>query len=86
MVFLALVGVHALIFRPLVYNNTAAIDRAPKLPGVAKLAGGLSLLLWLSVMTMGRLIGYYEGPKRPVVADSRPAVTAQFAAVDRASR
>ena len=57
------------IFRPRVYNNTAAIDKAPSLPGVAKAAGALSLILWLSVLTFGRLIGYYEGPGSP----GRPA-------------
>jgi hypothetical protein len=72
MVSLALVGVHAAIFRPLVYNNTAAIDKAPSLPGTAKAAGALSLILWLSVLTMGRLIGYYEGPGSP----GRPAAQA----------
>jgi hypothetical protein len=60
MLFLAFVGVHAAIFRPSVYNNTAEIDRAPLLPGRAKLAGALSLFIWLGVLSMGRLIGYYE--------------------------
>ena len=55
----------AAIFRPRVYNNTAAIDKAGSLPGVAKAAGALSLILWLSILTMGRLIGYYEGPGSP---------------------
>ena len=77
---LALVFVHAMIFRPLVYNNTKAIDAAPSLPGTAKLAGALSLILWLGVLTMGRLIGYWEGPgspgkpAKPAAAISRPAV------------
>jgi hypothetical protein len=62
MTCLALVGVHALIFRPLVYNNTEKIDRSPTMPLQAKLAGALSLLLWFSVLSFGRLIGYYEGP------------------------
>src|SRR5215472_17294621 len=69
MACLVLVGVHAAIFRPRVYNNTAAIDKTPSLPGVAKAAGALSLILWLSVLTFGRLIGYYEGPGSP----GRPA-------------
>ncbi len=60
---LALVGVHALIFRPLVYNRTEQIDRSAEIPREAKLAAILSLVLWLGVLTMGRLIGYYEGPK-----------------------
>ena len=72
MACLVLVGVHAAVFRPWVYNNTAAIDKAPSLPGVAKAAGALSLILWLSVLTMGRLIGYYEGPGSP----GRPAAQA----------
>jgi hypothetical protein len=72
MACLVLVAVHAAIFRPLVYNNTAAIDKAPSLPGIAKAAGALSLILWLSVLTMGRLIGYYEGPGSP----GRPAAQA----------
>jgi hypothetical protein len=57
---LCLVAVHAIIFRPRVYNQTEEIDRAPSLPGRAKLAGALSLVIWLSVLSMGRLIGYYE--------------------------
>ena len=61
--FLALVGVHALIFRPTVYNKTEEIDRAPAIPGRAKAAAVLSLVIWLGVLTMGRLIGYYEGDK-----------------------
>jgi hypothetical protein len=71
MSLLVLVGVHAAIFRPRVYNNTDAIDRAPSLPGRAKLAGALSLCLWLGVLTMGRLIGYYEPPGSPVAAASQ---------------
>ena len=85
MVCLALVGVHALIFRPRVYNNTATMDKAPSLPGVAKTAGALSLILWLSVLTMGRLIGYYEGPRNPQAYQTRqPAV--QLTGLGRVSR
>ena len=69
MSLLALVGVHALIFRPRVYNNSAAIDKEPTLPARAKLAGALSLALWLGIVTMGRLIGYWEGPGSPLNPD-----------------
>jgi hypothetical protein len=65
MTFLALIGIHALIFRPLVYNNTAELDKSPTIPARAKLAGALSLFLWFGVLTFGRLIGYYEGPGSP---------------------
>jgi hypothetical protein len=78
MSLLVFVGVHAAIFRPRVYNNTAEIDRAPLLPGRAKLAGALSLLIWLGVLTMGRLIGYYE-PKtgQPQAEFRQPVHVAQ---------
>jgi uncharacterized membrane protein len=60
---LALVGVHALIFRPTVYNKTADLDRAPVIPARAKAAACLSLVLWLGIMSMGRMIGYWEQPR-----------------------
>jgi len=50
-----LVAVHALIFRPRVYNRVAALS------GV-KLAAGFSLLLWLAIMCAGRGIGYIHPP------------------------
>ena len=65
MTLLVLIGIHALVFRPTVYSKTEEIDRAPAIPGRAKAAAILSLVLWLSVLTMGRLIGYYEGDKTP---------------------
>ena len=73
---LALVGVHALIFRPTVYNRTEEIDKAPALPGRAKAAAVFSLLIWTSVLTFGRLIGYYEGGEK-----SQTAVPATVRAV-----
>jgi hypothetical protein len=63
MSLLFLVGVHALVFRRSVYGNTEAIDRAPAIPGVAKLAACLSLALWLGIMSCGRWIAYFERPE-----------------------
>ena len=63
MTLLAMVGVHALIFRPRVYNHPEELDRAPQIPSVAKWAASLSLLLWAGLVVMGRLIGYYEPPR-----------------------
>jgi hypothetical protein len=57
-----LVGVHALIFRPIVYNRAAELDLAPQIPARAKLAAALSLLLWTGIMIMGRGIGYIDVP------------------------
>jgi hypothetical protein len=59
---LALVGVHALVFRPGVYNNAAELDRAPQMPTRAKVAAALSLLLWIGIACVGRGIGYVETP------------------------
>jgi len=77
MASLVLVAIHALIFRPMVYNNTAAIDAAPSLPGRAKLAGALSLIIWFSVLSNGRLIGYWEGPGSP----GKPVASAMHSTV-----
>jgi len=61
MVLLALVAVHAVVFRSSVYNKAAALDQLKPLPVRAKLAAGLSLLLWLSIACAGRAIGYISG-------------------------
>ena len=59
---LALVAVHAMVFRSGVYNNTAALDKARRMPGQAKLAAAISLILWISIACAGRGIGYIEPP------------------------
>jgi len=56
---LALIGVHALVFRRSVYRKTTELDLAPVVPGHAKLAAAASLILWTGVVCAGRLIGYY---------------------------
>jgi hypothetical protein len=84
MASLILVAAHAIFFKPRVYDNTAAIDAEPSLPSRAKWAGALSLLIWFSIMSNGRLIGYYEGPGAPgkpiaAVVRSVPVAAAQVA-------
>jgi hypothetical protein len=56
MALLALVGVHALVFRARVYGNTARLDVAETVEG--KLAAAISLLLWAGLIVSGRLIAY----------------------------
>lgn len=63
MSLLALVAIHAIIFRPHVYNHPEELDASPVIPTRAKAAGALSLVLWTCVVCAGRLIGYYEPPK-----------------------
>jgi hypothetical protein len=60
-----LIIIHALVFRS-VYRNVADLDRSPVIPGRAKLAAVLSMILWISVVTAGRWIGYWE-PTKPAV-------------------
>jgi len=60
MTLLLLVGVHALIFKPTVYDHPEELDKAPMIPTRAKAAAVLSLILWVSIPVCGRLIGYYE--------------------------
>jgi hypothetical protein len=60
MIILGLIGVHALIFRPIVYNKTEELDRSPVIPTKAKVAAILSLVLWTSMVVMGRLIAYWD--------------------------
>jgi hypothetical protein len=62
LLFLALIILHALAFRGIVYSRAAEMDRAGRVPGAAKLAAGLSLLLWACVACMGRGIGYVDPP------------------------
>ena len=57
---LVLVGVHAIVFKPAVYNHPEELDKSPLLPTRAKAAAVISLILWVSIPVFGRLIGYYE--------------------------
>lgn len=62
MAILALIFIHGWVFRKSVYYNTAEIDRAPRIPGRAKLAAALSLILWIGMACAGRGIGYVDAP------------------------
>ncbi len=53
-----LVAVHALAFHRGVYSRAAELDAAPRMPGRARLAACLSLLLWFGIACAGRGIGY----------------------------
>lgn len=62
MSLLALVGVHALIFHRSVYRNPEALDRAPRVPTIAKVAAISSLCIWVGILSCGRWIAYWESP------------------------
>src|SRR6185312_5332829 len=56
---LALVAVHAMVFRRSVYGNPARLDEMRILPRAAKAAACTSLILWLGILTCGRMIAYF---------------------------
>src|SRR6202041_3570229 len=57
-----MIALHALVFRSRLYNNAEELDQARQLPGRARLAAALSLVLWVSVVCAGRGIGYIAAP------------------------
>ena len=74
LLFLTMVGVHALVFHRSVYGNASELDRAPAIPAIAKTAACLSLVLWIGILSFGRWIAYYE---RPGQVGSAPAAVTQ---------
>jgi hypothetical protein len=58
MVLILLAGLHALIFHWTVYRDVATWDDRGILPVKAKLAGFVSILLWVGVVAAGRFIGF----------------------------
>jgi len=58
MLLLFLVGLHALIFHLSVYRNVASWDDTEVLPAGPKVAGFVSILLWIGIVAAGRFIGF----------------------------
>lgn len=58
LLLIALAGANALIFHFTTYRKVAKWDQAISTPAGAKIAGSLSLLLWIGVVTAGRFIGF----------------------------
>ncbi len=86
MSFLVLVLIHAIIFRPTVYNHPEELDESPVIPTRAKVAGALSLIIWTAVLCNGRLIGYYEPPaKRATSFQSARTISNAFSQESRSS-
>jgi len=63
MALLFLVAVHAVVFRKSVYRNPQALDAPDGPPRAAKIAACLSLALWVSILSCGRWIAYYDRPE-----------------------
>jgi len=57
-IFLALAGVNVFLFHSGVWRRVAEWDRDPVPPKSARLAGALSLMLWIGIIFAGRMIAY----------------------------
>ncbi len=58
MILLLLAGANMLIFHRFTYRSVAAWDVDVPTPAAARIAGGLSLLFWIGVVTCGRWVGF----------------------------
>ncbi|OFV92615.1 MAG: hypothetical protein A3G76_00550 [Acidobacteria bacterium RIFCSPLOWO2_12_FULL_65_11] len=58
MLIMVMAGANALIFHLTTYRTVASWDSDPNPPLGAKLAGVLSIVLWIGVLSFGRLIAY----------------------------
>ena len=61
MALMALAGLTMLYFHLTTWRTVEHWELDPSFPGMAKLAGWLSLIFWLGVVFCGRLIGFTLG-------------------------
>jgi hypothetical protein len=72
MVMLLLAGLNVWIFHAGVYRRVATWDAASAPPKAARVAGALSLVLWICIVLSGRMIAYNwfdcdHQPQRPII-------------------
>ena len=60
MLFMLLTGINVAVFYLTIYRRVEGVEAEGHPPTLAKLIGGLSLLLWLGVITCGRLLTFYR--------------------------
>ena len=58
MATLIVAGLNVLVFHKTVYRRVAEWDRDPVPPRAARMVGGLALILWASLIMLGRMIPY----------------------------
>jgi hypothetical protein len=58
LVMMPLAMLNLLLFHFTTYRSVAQWDTAPNPPPAAKLAGVLSIVLWVGVLAFGRLVAY----------------------------
>ncbi len=57
-VIMFLAGVNMLVFHYVTYRSVKDWDTSEVIPGPARLAGGLSILFWATVIVLGRWVGF----------------------------
>lgn len=62
-------GVNMAVFQFLTCRGVAAWDRDVMPPRAARIAGALSVLLWVTVIVLGRWIGFTKGYDAPIPED-----------------
>lgn len=55
---MALAGLNAWVFHNTVFRRVAEWDQSARMPARARIAGGVSLILWAAIIVAGRLIAY----------------------------
>ena len=60
MAFMFLTGVNVLVFYLTVYREVDAMGSGDPAPKLARIIGGASLVLWIGVMTCGRLLTFFR--------------------------
>jgi hypothetical protein len=58
MLLLLLAGANMVVFHRHTYRQISQWDLGPMIPTAARLAGGISLAIWIAVIVMGRWIGF----------------------------
>jgi uncharacterized membrane-anchored protein len=61
MLGLLLAGINMLIFQYITARDVASWDTAHRAPTAARIAGVLSILLWIAVIFLARWIGFTKG-------------------------
>ena len=58
MILLLLAGLNMLLFHFVTYRSAPAWHLQAKIPAAGRIAGGISLFLWISIVVCGRWIGF----------------------------
>jgi hypothetical protein len=66
LVLLILAGVNLITFHRVVFRDVAVWDQRPSPPAAVRFSGAASLVLWATIIVLGRLIAYFpESPFLP---------------------